>query len=222
MHVPDAVVETDTPNTFIKWIRQQFRWMRGTMIETSTYPAMVGRMFPWVIYNIGRTRVLPLVTFAAVVQTAFTGQLPAWVGSGSHLVKDWGLSAVMGMLYLIIARPNGVGARWSDLGWALPSLIWVLFWFPAIVVWALLTVFDASWGTSMRAVGEVAQQGGARPRAGVLERLQQLPLDLCFMTAWTVMVMVALAQLSNLGLVVWMDCSCRITGPFNGLLCWGI
>lgn len=169
MHAPAAVVETDTPNTFCKWLRQQIRWMRGTMVETTAYPRMMARSFdtlhPWVVYTILKTRFLPLATFAAVVQAACTGQLPAWTGGWRvlfWLAAEFVGCTVVQMVFLLFARPNGVGARCGDLFWALPAQLWFAFWFPIIVPYAMCTALDGRWGTAMRAAGneENNQDGG--------------------------------------------------------------
>ncbi|KAJ4420132.1 hypothetical protein N0V82_004579 [Gnomoniopsis sp. IMI 355080] len=115
VHVPNAIVETDTPNSLARWIRQQVRWMRGTMIETTVYPSMLHRMSPWVLYNLAKTRLLTLLTFWMVTQIAVTGYVPKWLGLGSHLYTDCLLSVAIQIGYLLLCKPSGVGARRMDL-----------------------------------------------------------------------------------------------------------
>lgn len=191
VHVPDAMVETDTPNSFKGWIRQQVRWMRGTMVETTAYPAMHERMSIWVIYNMAKTRLVPLATFGVVGWTALAGQLPAWLGGGSQLVMHFVISSAMQIVYLLRFKPNRVGARWSDLEWTGPSLVWFFLWFPAIVVWSLLTVFNNSWGTPMRAASERVGNGDVMAEDSLSLRLRSFPWDMTFMYIWMLVLAVA-------------------------------
>lgn len=205
VHVPDAVVETDTPNSFTKWIRQQVRWMRGTMIETTAYPLMLYRMFPWVIYNLVKTRFLPLVTFWVVTQIAVTGQAPEWLGLGSHLLQDCVVNVALQIGYLLIYKPNGVGARRADLLWVLPSLLWVFLWFPPIVVWSSTTVFDGLWGTTMRATIKGQPQGNvAQNNVFSRRRKWAVPSDMALMFLWALLVMKASMSLMVIALAMWL------------------
>lgn len=194
LHCPSAVVRTDTPNTIPKWFRQQVRWMRGTMVETAAYPNMRHRLFPWTIYTIIKTRLVPLAAFAVIVQTAAMGRLPSWV-NGVQVVRDFWLAAALQVGYLLAAQLNGVRPRGEDVLWALSAMAWFAVWMPAIVVWSLLTVFDGSWGTPMRAALKVKENRGVMGSRVARLAQVQVPWDLVFMSGWAVMVTVAFARI---------------------------
>lgn len=164
-HVPDAVVYTDTPDTFSTWVRQQVRWSRGTMIETIWYPRMVWRLSPWHIFTILKSRLIPILIFCMVVSSAVTGRrllggILDRVVADMVITVDLFCCLSLQVAYLVFLGPNDTLVQ--DLIWLIPALVWFLVLSPGIVVWSLITVLDGSWGTQPRAVARKPSTGCSR------------------------------------------------------------
>ncbi|KAK7696934.1 hypothetical protein SLS64_014063 [Diaporthe eres] len=180
-HVPDAVVYTDTPDTFSTWVRQQVRWSRGTMIETMWYPRMVSRLSPWHIFTILKSRLIPIVIFCMVVSSAATGRrllggMLDRVVADVVITVDLFCCLSLQVAYLVFLGPNDTLVQ--DLIWLVPALVWFLVLSPGIVVWSLITVLDGSWGTQPRAVSRKASDGCTR------SNIRHASNEVIFVLAW--------------------------------------
>ncbi|KAH7321995.1 nucleotide-diphospho-sugar transferase [Rhexocercosporidium sp. MPI-PUGE-AT-0058] len=148
-YAPGAIVYTDAPETFDAWVKQQVRWSRGTMIETLWYPWMINRLSPWHIYNIMKSRMVPLITFWSMTSYA--------LGFGTGVTElrnivlvDIFCATSLQVTYLIHMSPDQPTP--SDIIWLLPSIFFFFFMSPGIVVWSVLTIWDDSWGNVPRAI----------------------------------------------------------------------
>ncbi|KAG8163056.1 hypothetical protein KVR01_007534 [Diaporthe batatas] len=190
-HVPDAVVYTDTPDTFSAWVKQQVRWSRGTMIETIWYPGMVGRLSPWHIFTILKSRLIPILIFCMAVSSALTGRSLVG-GILDRAVADMVLSVdvfcclSLQVAYLVFLGPNDTLVQ--DLIWLVPALVWFLVLSPGIIVWSLITVLDGSWGTQPRAVSKEASGGSNK------SNLRKISNEVLFVLSWLVVFLVAVLR----------------------------
>lgn len=190
-HVPDAVVYTDTPDTFSTWVRQQVRWSRGTMIETIWYPRMIWRLSPWHIFTILKSRLIPILVFYMVVSSAVTGR--RYLGNILDcMVADMVITAdlfcciSLQVAYLVFLEPNDTLVQ--DLIWLVPALVWFFVLSPGIVVWSLITVLDGSWGTQPRAVSRKASGGCTR------SNVRQVSNEVLFVLSWLAVFSVAVLR----------------------------
>lgn len=190
-HVPDAVVYTDTPDTFSTWVRQQVRWSRGTMIETIWYPRMVRRLSPWHIFTILKSRLIPILIFCMVLSSAVTGRrllggILDRVVADMVITVDLFCCLSLQVAYLVFLGPNDTLVQ--DLIWLVPALVWFLVLSPGIVVWSLITVLDGSWGTQPRAVARKASHGCSR------SDFRHASNEVLFVLAWLMVFFVAVLR----------------------------
>jgi hyaluronan synthase len=190
-HVPDAVVYTDTPDTFATWVRQQVRWSRGTMVETIWYPRMIYRLSPWHIFTILKSRLIPVIIFFTVVSAAVTGRRLLG-GILDNILTDVVISAdlfccvALQVAYLVFLGPNDTLVQ--DVVWLVPALVWFLVLSPGIVMWSLITVLDGSWGTQPRAVARKVIDPCSR--TSILHASNEV----LFVLAWLVLCLVTLLR----------------------------
>ncbi|KAK2599897.1 hypothetical protein N8I77_011614 [Diaporthe amygdali] len=199
-HVPDAIIYTDTPDTFSAWVKQQVRWSRGTMIESIWYPRMVWRLSPWHIFTILKSRLIPILIFCMVLSSAMTGRR-LLAGIMDRVVADMVITVdvfcclSLQVAYLVFLGPNETLIQ--DLIWLLPALVWFLVLSPGIVVWSLITVFDGSWGTQPRALARKASDGCGR------SDFRHTSTEVLFVLSWLCLCLVAvLRDYSHKGAVV--------------------
>ncbi len=142
-------VWTDAPLTFRKWLKQQYRWAKGSQYNTL-------RMIPWMAKN---TRFLLINYLADVLiplmiigvwfdgilsainqQPSAHGQFPLWISITA------GLSGMLfGVAIRQIPRLKSVP---SDILYIIPYVVVLTFIMPPIRIWALMKLaYTEGWGT---------------------------------------------------------------------------
>lgn len=163
------------------------RWARGQLVETLWYPRMISRIPPWHLYDMVKGRIVPVATFWTMLGLAVTGQSP-------HAIRDFFASAVfldvfccysLQATYVVFLGPDETSGH--DLLWLIPSLIWHCLTMPPIVVWAMLTMFDHSWGTLMRASRPI--ESGRKQ--GIASYFSNMSGGVVFVRLWLLVVFVA-------------------------------
>ncbi|KAH7395983.1 nucleotide-diphospho-sugar transferase [Cadophora sp. MPI-SDFR-AT-0126] len=161
-YVHDAIVYTETPNSFDGWVKQQVRWSRGTMIETCWYPWMINTLTPWHAYNIIMARFVPIFFFISTVSYVLGLPIYSLAKPSVTVLIDIFCMIAIRVIYLVQCRPDA--AVPSDVIWLLPATLWFFAMTPGIFVWAILTILDDSWGNRPRAMVRGEKSTGLKVR----------------------------------------------------------
>lgn len=154
------------------------------MIETLWYPAMIDRISPWLIYNILKSRVMPIAAFWIITSYA--------LGFGG-VMRFNTISAmdILCMLAIRIAYLTSISAdkpTASDILWLVPSQAWFILMMPGIVIWSLITLLDTSWGTNPRGL-QGSKEKGSWPK------IDSALKGVIFLYAWLGVVSVAVVRI---------------------------
>ncbi|KAI0357363.1 hypothetical protein OH77DRAFT_1398877 [Trametes cingulata] len=148
VHTHAAKAYTDAPSGYVRWIKQQTRWSRATYREALFSSPRLNNTNPWLAVEATRDLYYPAVLMASILYLLYTPtdwkHLVAWISTigGAILLKT---------LYAVIA-----GRDFRLLFYPLNQLMFFLGVVPSRV-WALLTTYVNSWGTSARAAHEIAR-----------------------------------------------------------------
>lgn len=157
------------------------------MVETLWYPRLLSRLNPWHLYDIFKGRLAPVVVFWMVLSIAVTGRSPS--GIGEYFVSATSLDGLcahsLQVTYVVFLGPDKTSGH--DLLWLIPSLLWYYATMPGIVVWAMLTMLDGSWGTLMR--GSSPIESG--PEKGIVAYFTKMSGGVVFVKVWLCVVLVA-------------------------------
>ncbi|KAI0326890.1 hypothetical protein GY45DRAFT_1258082 [Cubamyces sp. BRFM 1775] len=147
-HTYAAKAYTDAPNSYVRWIKQQARWSRAMYREAIYSSPRLNNLNPWLAVEATRQLYYPAVLVASVLYLLYT---PAqW----EHLVI-W-LTTIGGAVLLKTIYAVMVGRDVRLLLFPLNQLMFVLGVVPT-KLWALLTTYINSWGTSARSAHEIAR-----------------------------------------------------------------
>ncbi|PNS16178.1 hypothetical protein CAC42_1941 [Sphaceloma murrayae] len=146
---PLATVATDTPTTIPKWSAQQVRWSRATAIESFCYPRMFMMRHPVLFIYSFRRLLVPIVNFAIVARYLLTG-----VGSQFSSLQDIGYRIILCGMYASFRHGSGLKTFFVHGA----SQVFLQVPQAAFLFWATVTMFENSWGTSMRSAGEQAKR----------------------------------------------------------------
>ncbi|KAI0662303.1 hypothetical protein C8Q70DRAFT_909318 [Cubamyces menziesii] len=146
-HTHAAKAYTDAPNSYVRWIKQQTRWSRALYRE-AIFSSPRLNLNPWLAVEATRQLYYPTVLMASVLYLLYT---PAhW----EHLVI-W-LTTIGGAVLLKTIYAVAVGRDVRLLLFPLNQFMFFLGIVPS-KVWALITTYVNSWGTSARSAHEIAR-----------------------------------------------------------------
>ncbi|KAF9436095.1 Hyaluronan synthase 3 [Entomortierella beljakovae] len=142
-----AICYTDTPIRFIAWVTQQTRWSKSFFREI---PIQLGCMHlhsPWMTYALLYQLIYPMMTVYSLVNCIYfgTGSQMAW----------WIVSiSLVGIIKAVYAyKVTGEKRFFFTTAY---GLFYLVGYVPA-KIYAALTLYDNSWGTSARLIRNFTQ-----------------------------------------------------------------
>ncbi len=140
LFAPDAIAYTFVPDTFKKFLRQQFRWKKSWVRESLIAGTFMWKRHPIMSLSFYLSVILPLVAPVVVVRALLwfpyvTGRVPWFYLTGLAL-----MAVVYGLYYYIFTRDR----RWVYGVLFATFYTIVLIW---QLPWAILNLRDARWGT---------------------------------------------------------------------------
>lgn len=140
LFAPDAIAYTFVPDTFKKFLRQQFRWKKSWVRESLIAGTFIWKKNPIMSISFYLSVLLPLVAPVVVVRALLwfpyvTGRVPWFYLTGLAL-----MAVVYGLYYYIFTRDK----RWVYGVLFATFYTVVLIW---QLPWAILNLRDARWGT---------------------------------------------------------------------------
>ncbi|KAI0366640.1 hypothetical protein BV20DRAFT_951870 [Pilatotrama ljubarskyi] len=147
-HSHAAKAHTDAPASYVRWIKQQTRWSRAMYRESLFSSPRLNSANPWLAVEATRDLYYPVVLMASVLYLLYTPtnwkHLVAWISTIAGAVS-------LKTLYAVIAG--------RDLRLFFYPLNQIMFFLGVVPsrVWALLTTYVNSWGTSARATHEITR-----------------------------------------------------------------
>ena len=154
----DVLAATETPTTMARWLRQQVRWARATHIESLLMPQVYVTSHPILFYSAMRREFGPIMVAICVAIYFLTS-----VELIFFRYSDLFWRVVILFVYNILRNPDRL--RDAPL-LALPALVFYNVPLPAVHVWSLLTLKADTWGTTMRANGEMSKRDSIRKQWG--------------------------------------------------------
>ncbi|KAH7048929.1 nucleotide-diphospho-sugar transferase [Linnemannia elongata] len=142
-----AICYTDTPIRFIAWVTQQTRWSKSFFREI---PIQLGCMHlhsPWMTYALLYQLVYPMMMIYNLVNCIY-------FGTGSQI--SWWLVSIVFVGILKTAYAVRVTGDKKFFFTTIYGFLYMLGYVPA-KIFAALTLYDNSWGTSARLIRNFTQ-----------------------------------------------------------------
>ncbi|KAF9131796.1 Hyaluronan synthase 3 [Mortierella sp. GBA39] len=142
-----AICYTDTPIRFIAWVTQQTRWSKSFFREI---PIQLGCMHlhsPWMTYALLYQLVYPMMMIYNLVNCIY-------FGTGSQI--SWWLVSIVFVGMLKTAYAIRITGDKKFFFTTIYGLLYMLGYVPA-KIFAALTLYDNSWGTSARLIRNFTQ-----------------------------------------------------------------
>lgn len=112
---------------------------------------------PIAFYAAARREVGPLVVAVTVLSYFFTSRKLLYF-SNADLFLRVGITAT----YNLLRNPDRL--RLASSWWVVPGMFFYNVPLPAVHIWSLLTLTADTWGTTMRANGELSKKDSTRKR----------------------------------------------------------
>ncbi|KAG0298107.1 Hyaluronan synthase 3 [Linnemannia gamsii] len=142
-----AICYTDTPIRFIAWVTQQTRWSKSFFREIPIQLGCIHMHSPWMTYALLYQLVYPMMMIYNLVNCIY-------FGTGSQI--SWWLVSIVfvGMMKTVYAvRITGEKKFFFT---TIYGFLYMLGYVPA-KIFAALTLYDNSWGTSARLIRNFTQ-----------------------------------------------------------------
>ncbi|KAK5828170.1 nucleotide-diphospho-sugar transferase [Linnemannia elongata] len=142
-----AICYTDTPIKFIAWVTQQTRWSKSFFREI---PIQLGCMHlhsPWMTYALLYQLIYPMMMIYNLVNCIY-------FGTGSQIA--WWMFSIMGVGLMKTAYAVRVTRDKKFFFTTIYGFLYMLGYVPA-KIYAALTLYDNSWGTSARLIRNFTQ-----------------------------------------------------------------
>ncbi|KAF9902127.1 Hyaluronan synthase 3 [Lobosporangium transversale] len=142
-----AICYTDTPIRFIAWVTQQTRWSKSFFREIPIQLGCIQLHSPWMTYALLYQLIYPMMMVYSLVNCIY-------FGTGSQ-ISWWMVSimfvGVMKTLYAVSVTGDKKFFFTTAYGF-----LYILGYVPA-KIFAALTLYDNSWGTSARLIRHFTQ-----------------------------------------------------------------
>ncbi|KAF2221083.1 hypothetical protein BDZ85DRAFT_222266, partial [Elsinoe ampelina] len=138
---PLTLTATDTPTSLPKYIIQQTRWARASFVEGTCYPRIFLLHHPLLCLATFRRFYVPLLNILIVVRYLSTGESSAFSSLPDIVAR---------LLVASLYSSTRIGQGWRHV--PLHACSMLLFQVPqaAFQVWAGLSMFENTWGTTGR------------------------------------------------------------------------
>lgn len=143
-----AFCETETPEKFLRWFKQQTRWSKSFYRELLWNAKSIHKHSPWMAAELFYQGLYPFILMFSIFFTLWSQTslvLAAWIASLAAI-------GLIKMFYALIVSHN---IRF--LLFPIYSLYYLLGLVPA-KLWALVSMWDVGWGTSARSASELKKE----------------------------------------------------------------
>ncbi|KAI1343161.1 hyaluronan synthase [Xylariaceae sp. FL0016] len=157
LFVPDAFTATESPINLRRWLLQQVRWARSVHIESYCRPEVYLQQPPIFFFAALRRQLTGLSCLAVALTYLFTGVVTlrfSW--------QDYARRLLFTLLYLALRNP--LRPSFQEWLWSVPANLFYNVPLPAVQFWSLVTLFNDSWGTSMRSSKELSRHSKLRQK----------------------------------------------------------
>ncbi|KAG2178638.1 hypothetical protein INT44_001791 [Umbelopsis vinacea] len=143
-----AFCDTETPENFLRWFKQQTRWSKSFYRELLWNAKSIHKHSPWMAAELFYQGLYPFILMFSIFFTLWA-RVPLVLGTWLASLVGIGL---IKMLYALIVSRN---IRF--LAFPLYSMYYLLGLVPA-KLWALVSMWDVGWGTSARSATELKRE----------------------------------------------------------------
>lgn len=143
-----AYCETETPNAFLRWFKQQTRWSKSFYRELFWNARSLHKHSPWMAAELFYQGIYPFVLLFSIFNILFSKSpfvLIIW------LMSLAAISCIKAIYALIVTRSI------RFLVFPLYSLYYMFGLVPA-KIWAIVSLWDVGWGTSARSASEMKRE----------------------------------------------------------------
>ncbi|KAI0470583.1 hyaluronan synthase [Xylariaceae sp. FL0804] len=157
LFVPDAFTATESPVNLRRWLLQQVRWARSVHIESYCRPEVYLEQPPIFFFAALRRQLCGLTVFVIALIYLFTGVVTLRFSAWDYLRR-----LAFSLFYLAVRNPLRPSLR--EWLWSIPASFFYNVPLPAVQFWSLVTIFNDSWGTSMRSSKELSRHSKLRAK----------------------------------------------------------
>ncbi|KAF9361458.1 Hyaluronan synthase 3 [Mortierella sp. AD094] len=142
-----AICYTDTPIRFIAWVTQQTRWSKSFFREIPIQLGCIHLHSPWITYALLYQLIYPMMTVYSFVNCIY-------FGTGSQMA--WWLVSISFVGMIKTAYAVKVTGEKKFFFTTTYGFLYLVGYVPA-KIFAALTLYDNSWGTSARLIRNFTQ-----------------------------------------------------------------
>ncbi|KAH9893106.1 hyaluronan synthase [Xylariomycetidae sp. FL2044] len=157
LFIPDAFTATESPINLRRWLLQQVRWARSVHIESYCRPEVYLQQPPIFFFAALRRQLTGLTMLAVAIVYLFTGSSPLRFSMYDYLLR-------MSFTLFYLAVRNPLRPSLQEWLWSIPANLFYNVPLPAVQFWSLITLFNDSWGTSMRSSKELSRHSKLRSK----------------------------------------------------------
>ncbi|KAG2174392.1 hypothetical protein INT43_004415 [Umbelopsis isabellina] len=143
-----AFCETETPEKFLRWFKQQTRWSKSFYRELLWNAKSIHKHSPWMAAELFYQGLYPFILLFSIFFTLWSRiplALAAW------LISLVAIGSIKTLYALVVSRD------FKFLLFPIYSLYYLLGLVPA-KLWALVSMWDVGWGTSARSASELKKE----------------------------------------------------------------
>ncbi|KAF2758837.1 hyaluronan synthase [Pseudovirgaria hyperparasitica] len=157
LFIPDAFTATESPINMRRWLLQQVRWARAVHIESYSRPEIYLQQPPIFFFAALRRQLTGMTAMVIAMVYLFTGVTPLHFSFQDYLFRF-----AFTLVYLAVRNPLRPSlAEWL---YSVPANLFYNVPLPAVQAWSLMTVFNDSWGTTMRSSKELSRHSKLRAK----------------------------------------------------------
>jgi hyaluronan synthase len=149
-----AFCDTETPENFLRWFKQQTRWSKSFYREILWNAKSIHKHSPWMAAELFYQGLYPFILMFSIFFTLWA-RVPLVLGTWLASLVGIGL---IKMFYALI-----VSCNIRFLVFPLYSVYYLLGLVPA-KLWALVSMWDVGWGTSARSATELKRENRIFPK----------------------------------------------------------
>jgi hyaluronan synthase len=149
LYASDTLTATETPTTFLRWIRQQVRWARATHIESLQQPLVYLSAGPIFFFSALKRELGTLIAGFSISYYFFTGDTILPIPLIDYIGRAIALT-----IYNSLRNPDRTINPWL----VAPAFLFNYIPLPAVQLWSLLTLTEDGWSTSMRKASEMRKE----------------------------------------------------------------
>jgi hyaluronan synthase len=143
-----AFCETETPEKFLRWFKQQTRWSKSFYRELLWNAKSIHKHSPWMAAELFYQGLYPFILLFSIFFTLWS-RIP--LALATWLISLVAIGCIKTLYALVVSR------NYRFLLFPVYSLYYLLGLVPA-KLWALVSMWDVGWGTSARSASELKKE----------------------------------------------------------------